>query len=198
MYRGDDILKIFDSELNPIGTATREEVHTKGILHQVAHVWMLQKTKDDLFIFFQKRSMSRDLFPGKYDLIQTTHFDPEESYEDGIIHSMAYYSGYHPKKEDIIHLGSCRQHIDEGDYHDNALVQVFAIRISKALFIMPDTEDIIKTRYEDFCRFVHGDLEKITIYTLDDSPLCETSRDQWWIRGEEFTEIVEPYIEYNN
>ena len=28
MYRGDDILKIYDQDLNNIGRATREEVHT--------------------------------------------------------------------------------------------------------------------------------------------------------------------------
>ena len=33
MYRGDDILKIYDQDLNNIGRATREEVHTQGLLH---------------------------------------------------------------------------------------------------------------------------------------------------------------------
>ena len=37
MYRGDDILKIYDQDPNNIGRATREEVHTQGLLHQVAH-----------------------------------------------------------------------------------------------------------------------------------------------------------------
>lgn len=32
MYRGDDILKIYDQDLNNIGRATREEVHTQGLL----------------------------------------------------------------------------------------------------------------------------------------------------------------------
>ena len=30
MYRGNDILKIYDQDLNNIGRATREEVHTQG------------------------------------------------------------------------------------------------------------------------------------------------------------------------
>ena len=44
MYRGDDILKIYDQDLNNIGRATREEVHTQGLLHQVAHVWTVSYT----------------------------------------------------------------------------------------------------------------------------------------------------------
>ena len=93
MYRGDDILKIYDQDLNNIGRATREEVHTQGLLHQVAHVWMFQPKEDDTYIMIQKRSLDRELYPGKYDLIQTTHFDPDESYEEAIVDSLEYYRG---------------------------------------------------------------------------------------------------------
>ena len=65
MYRGDDILKIYDQDLNNIGRATREEVHTQGLLHQVAHVWMFQPKEDDTYIMIQKRSLDRELYPGK-------------------------------------------------------------------------------------------------------------------------------------
>ena len=122
MYRGDDILKIYDQDLNNIGRATREEVHTQGLLHQVAHVWMFQPKEDDTYIMIQKRSLDRELYPGKYDLIQTTHFDPDESYEEAIVDSLEYYRGLKKSKEDIIHVGSTHQQIDAGDYHDNALV----------------------------------------------------------------------------
>ena len=66
MYRGDDILKIYDQDLNNIGRATREEVHTQGLLHQVAHVWMFQPKEDDTYIMIQKRSLDRELYPGKF------------------------------------------------------------------------------------------------------------------------------------
>lgn len=112
MYRGDDILKIYDQDLNNIGRATREEVHTQGLLHQVAHVWMFQPKEDDTYIMIQKRSLDRELYPGKYDLIQTTHFDPDESYEEAIVDSLEYYRGLKKSKEDIIHVGSTHQQID--------------------------------------------------------------------------------------
>ena len=57
MYRGNDILKIYDQDLNNIGRATREEVHTQGLLHQVAHVWMFQPKEDDTYIMIQKRAL---------------------------------------------------------------------------------------------------------------------------------------------
>lgn len=195
MFRGDDILKIYDQDLNNIGRATREKVHTEGLLHQVAHVWMFQTKGQDSYILFQQRSMNRELYPGKYDLIQTTHCEPEESYEQAIVHSMDYYLGSKMSEEEIIHVGSTRQHIDHENYHDNALVQVFAIFVSKALFIMPDTEEIVKVRYEDFRQFVHGETDQIAIYSLDDMLITESTEDDWWLRKDEFFDVIEPYID---
>jgi isopentenyldiphosphate isomerase len=195
MFRGNDILKIYDDDYNNTGRATREEVHQKGLLHQVAHLWMFQQTGDETYILFQQRSLKRELHPGQYDLIQTTHFDPEESYEEAIVHSMDYYLGAAISLDAIIHIGSTRQHIDQGDYHDNALVQVFVVSVSKALFIMPDTEEIIKVRYQDFCDLVRRRTDHIQIFSLDDYPLKETSRDEWWIRENEFFDVLEPYID---
>jgi|GEM_PF-699608 len=195
MYRGSDILKIYDEEFNNIGTRTREEVHRKGLLHQVAHIWMFQWSGDDAYIMIQKRSRKRELFPGKYDLLQTTHFEPEQSYEDAIRDSLKYYLGAKLSNEDITHLGSLRQHIDKGDYHDNALIQVFAITVKKALFIMPDTENILKVRFDDFSLFIRGKLRQIAMYSLDDVCIRYSRPEDWWLRSEEFIDAVEPYID---
>ncbi len=215
MYRGDDILKIYDENLIHIGFATREKVHNDGLLHQVAHVWMFQmasqntdtqqadrRTRDTAtdfspvqYILFQQRSLHRELYAGKYDLIQTTHFDPQEHYEEAIVRSMDYYLGSKISKDNIIHVGSTHQHIQQDNYHDNALVQVFTLFVTKALFIMPDTEAIVKVRYEDFCQFVHGHIDRIPLYSLDGAFLKESTADQWWLRSDEFLDVVEPYID---
>ena len=195
MFRGYDILKIYDDHFNFIGTATREEVHSKGLLHQVAHVWMLQESKDGLYILIQQRSDRRELFPGKYDLLQTTHFDPDESYEEGIVRSLDYYLGIKASTDEIVHLGSVRQRIDMDGYHDNALAQIFAITVKKAIFLMPETEEILKVRYRDFARFMHGKQDVIDMFSLDDVFLKHSRPEDWWLRKEEFFDAVEPYAD---
>lgn len=195
MFRGDDILKVYDDQFNYIAKATREEVHSKGLLHQVAHVWMLQEQGDDLYILIQQRSARRELFPGKYDLLQTTHFDPDESYEEGIVRSLDYYLGVKASTDEIIHLGSVRQRIDLEGYHDNALAQIFVIMVKKAIFFMPETEEILKVRYRDFSRFMHGELDKIDMFSLDDILLRQSTPEEWWLRKEEFFDVIEPYAD---
>lgn len=196
MFRGDDILNVYDEDLNMTGTATREKVHAEGLLHQVAHVWMFQRQDDEINILMQQRALSRELYPGKYDLIQTTHFEPGKSDEYSIIHSFRYYLGTEElEEEDIIHLGSLRQHINQGSYHDNALVQVYAVKIRKAMFIMPETEEIVKVRYPQFRDFVHGSVDHVDLYTLDDTFYKTSKAEDWWIRREEFLDVVEPSAE---
>ena len=195
MFRGDDILKVYDEHFNYIARATREEVHTKGLLHQVAHVWMLQECEDGLWVLIQQRSMKRELYPGKYDLLQTTHFDPDESYEEGIVRSLDYYLGNKTSTDEIIHLGSVRQRIDLDGYHDNALAQIFVITVKKAIFLMPETEEILKVRYHDFSRFMHGETDQIDLYSLDGGLFRQSTPDEWWLRKEEFFDAVEPYAD---
>ena len=96
--------------------------------------------------------------------------------------------------ENADHIGSLHQHIDQGDYHDNALVQVFSVKIKKALFVMPETEDIVKARFEDFSDFVHGRIAALPMYSADGLYLMDTVPGDWWLRKEEFLEVVEPYI----
>ena len=58
---------------------------------------------------------------------------------------------------------------------------------------MPDTEEIVKVRFEDFRQLIHGKQHTIKLYSLDDVYLKESSADEWWLRKDEFVDVVEPY-----
>ena len=44
---------------------------------------------------------------------------------------------------------------------------------------MPDTEEIVKVRFEDFRQLIHGKQNTIKLYSLDDVYLKESSADEW-------------------
>ena len=48
--------KIYDSLYNVIGVAPYEEVHTKGLLHQVVHFWLADKKGESALVLFTKKS----------------------------------------------------------------------------------------------------------------------------------------------
>ncbi len=69
---------VVDEEDNVIGKATREECHRNRLVHRSVYVFVLND-KDGLFL--QKRSMSKDLYPGYYTGSATGHVDYGEDYE---------------------------------------------------------------------------------------------------------------------
>jgi len=61
-----------------LGKATREECHSKNIIHRSVYIFVLND-KDELFL--QKRSESKDLYGGYYTGSATGHVDYGEEYE---------------------------------------------------------------------------------------------------------------------
>ncbi|MGI8965663.1 MAG: NUDIX hydrolase [Limisphaerales bacterium] len=77
--------EIFDmvNELDEvIGKKLRREVHRLGLKHRAVHVLIFNGRGE---IFLQKRSMSKDTFPGAWDSSVSGHLDCGEDYDAGAI-----------------------------------------------------------------------------------------------------------------
>jgi len=71
---------IVDEFDHVIGRATREDCHSgKGLVHRSVYVFVLNDKNE---LFAQKRSMSKDLYPGYYTGSATGHVDYGERYID--------------------------------------------------------------------------------------------------------------------
>lgn len=57
-------LKIFDREKNPIGVASREEVHRLGHWHETFHCWFISSEGGRDFVYLQMRSDSKKTILG--------------------------------------------------------------------------------------------------------------------------------------
>jgi isopentenyldiphosphate isomerase len=74
----DEIFEVVDEHDIVIGRCLRSEVHRLGLRHRAVHVLVFNKRGE---IFLQKRSMSKDCFPGAWDSSAAGHLEPEESYD---------------------------------------------------------------------------------------------------------------------
>lgn len=74
---------VVDEEGNTIGTAPRHVCHDgkSFLLHPVIHLHVFN-TKGELYL--QKRSMSKDIQPGKWDTSVGGHVSPSEAVEDAV------------------------------------------------------------------------------------------------------------------
>jgi isopentenyldiphosphate isomerase len=79
----DELFPVVDEEGNEISVAPRSLCHDgkSKLLHPVVHLHLFNK-KGDLFL--QKRAMTKDLFPGRWDTSVGGHISPGESVEEAL------------------------------------------------------------------------------------------------------------------
>ncbi|MBM3211601.1 NUDIX domain-containing protein [Candidatus Poribacteria bacterium] len=79
---GKEYLDVIDKSGKIIGKATRQECHrNKSLAHRTAHV-LVFNSKGELFL--QKRSMNKDIQPGKWDTSVGGHLDPGETFDQAV------------------------------------------------------------------------------------------------------------------
>ncbi|NOZ25108.1 MAG: NUDIX domain-containing protein [Nitrospirae bacterium] len=79
MGMGEEMLEIVDSEGRVIGRASRAEIHGDNrLLHRVVHVIVVNHSGD---ILLQKRSVNKDVAPGRWDTSVGGHVDAGETVE---------------------------------------------------------------------------------------------------------------------
>jgi isopentenyldiphosphate isomerase len=79
----EEIFPIVDEEGNQISTALRSVCHDgkSMLLHPVVHFHLINERGE---IFLQKRSMSKDLLPGRWDSAVGGHINPGETPEEAL------------------------------------------------------------------------------------------------------------------
>ena len=65
-----------------VGRASREEVHRDGLLHRSTHLLVFDSAGR---VLLQKRSTSKDSFPGRWDSSVSGHVDSGEGYDECIV-----------------------------------------------------------------------------------------------------------------
>src|SRR5271155_6084547 len=74
----EEIFDIVNEQDEVIGQMPRPQVHREGRKHRAVHVLVFNARGE---IFLQKRSMTKDTFPGAWDSSASGHVDSGEDYD---------------------------------------------------------------------------------------------------------------------
>ncbi|MEZ4599326.1 MAG: NUDIX domain-containing protein [Syntrophotaleaceae bacterium] len=86
MVNTGEVFDIVDEQDRIIGQAHRSLCHgNPDLIHRVAHVLVLNSRGE---VLLQKRSMTKDVQPGRWDTSVGGHLNPGESYRCGAIREM--------------------------------------------------------------------------------------------------------------
>ena len=127
-----EMLDIVDEHGNPTGrTVARDKAHAEGIRHRTAHVWLLRKKENTVQILLQKRSLTKDSFPGCYDISSAGHIPAGSGYTESAVRELQEELGITVSQEELIFCGDRFVVWDDcffgRPFHDRQYSRVFCL-----------------------------------------------------------------------
>lgn len=127
-----EILDVVDEWGNPTGeTVERGKAHEEGIMHRTSHVWLLRKKQGRVQILLQKRSETKESFPGCYDISSAGHIPAGMDFAKSAIRELQEELGISASEHELIFCGD-RIIIWNGcfcgkPFHDRQYTRVFIL-----------------------------------------------------------------------
>ncbi len=101
-----EMFDVVDAHDQPIGRASRSEVHAKRLLHRAVHI-IIENAAGEIFL--QKRSAWKDVCPGKWDSSAAGHVDAGEDYATAAAREVVEELGVGVVLEAIGKINACEQ-----------------------------------------------------------------------------------------
>ncbi|GAA0337919.1 NUDIX domain-containing protein [Bacillus carboniphilus] len=165
-------LKIFDENMNPIGEASREEVHQIGHWHEVFHCWFISKEQEKDYIYLQLRSKNKIDYPDLLDITAAGHLLAHETVEDGVreIHEEL---GVEVSLEKLESLGILNYSVTKKGFIDNEFAHVYLHTFAGGLdeFVLQPEEvaGIVKADFNEFFRFWMGEVDELRVVGFEEN-----------------------------
>ena len=104
----EEIFDVVNERDEVIDRQLRREVHRLGLKHRAVHVLVLNSRGE---VFLQKRSMTKDREPGKWDSSTSGHVDSGENYDSGAVRELREEIGLALAQipERLFRIDACRE-----------------------------------------------------------------------------------------
>ena len=88
----EEIFEVVDDRDEVQGRLPRSEVHRRGLKHRAVHILVFNRAGQ---LFLQRRSLTKDCFPGVWDSSAAGHLNVGESYDAAAVRELAEELGWH-------------------------------------------------------------------------------------------------------
>lgn len=135
-----EILDIINENDEVIGNGTRQDIHTKGLMHRVVDIWFYNKNGE---VLLQKRSLKKDTAPGCLGFSVGGHVESGSSVHEALFREAREETGLILQKDDCAFIDKIHVVIEnkEKNITENQMKNVFAYEFKgevKDLVFDPD------------------------------------------------------------
>lgn len=171
-----EMLDIVDENGEPTGVVKeRTKIHEEGDRHRTSHVWIVRKNKESglVDILLQKRSVTKDSFPGCYDISSAGHIPAGSGYVESALRELKEELGIETSADNLKECGIRRVSF-KGIFHgkqfnDNQVTKVFKMEcndldITKLKLQKEEVESVRWMDYEECIKAVKNNSIKHCVY----------------------------------
>lgn len=134
-------------------SASREEIHRKGLWHRTVHVWLINDMQE---VLLQKRAMNKESHPGLWDISCAGHISAGETSIEAVLKELEEELGIVAGTEDLEFLFSQKTCFTQknGTYIDNEVHDTYLfLKKIPACEIKIQLEEIERVQYVPFETF---------------------------------------------
>ena len=129
----EEMLDVVDENDMVVRKATRKEVRGKGLLHKCARVIIINNNGE---LMLQKRTMTKDIYPGHWDIGVAETVKSGESYEEAAARGLKEEAGIKANPSELNFLFEARYK----SKNNNAKTHVYACKYNGK--VIPQEEEI--------------------------------------------------------
>lgn len=154
-----EIFDVVDEYGNPIGeTVERGIAHANGVRHRTAHIWIAREIMGKWQVLLQKRAMTKDSFPGRYDTSSAGHIQAGDEPLESAIRELCEELGIIASPEQLEFAGTFRIQYEK-EFHN----KLFKDNEIAFVYVYLSEVDIDKVSVQE------EELECVEWFDLDDT-----------------------------
>lgn len=159
----DELIDIYDSEMNLLGTAMKSQAHREGLWHKAFHCWIVDGDK----VWLQLRGKDKNLYPGLLDISAAGHLGTGETAKQAGIREIEEELGLTVQEEDFAKLFTYRLVEDTADMCVREFCPTYVL---KSLWKLNDTvmqpeevDGVFEAKISDLIELFGGDTATVKI-----------------------------------
>ncbi|WP_139488556.1 NUDIX hydrolase [Brevibacillus dissolubilis] len=163
-----ETLTIFDHQHQPIGVASRGEVHRVGHWHETFQCWLTGQENGVDMIYFQIRSAGKKDYPNLLDITAAGHLLSDETVQDGV-REVQEELGIDVSFDELVSLGVIENCLRREGFIDNEFSHVFLYPSKNAFedfsfkLQKEEVSGMVRVEFGSFYQFCFGEVDELVV-----------------------------------